>query len=101
MELEEFIKDTLVGIRNGVRLANDNLKTSGEDNRIFQLENSSIKETYVNFDVAVTATHETNKSGSGGIRIRVVDIGGGKEVKTAQESVSRIKFAIKVGWLAD
>jgi hypothetical protein len=100
MELEEFIKNTLVSLKNGVHAANDALiKQDGGDTRIFALNANSKEGSHVSFDVAVTATHETGKSGSGGIKIAVVGIGGEKSSKEIQESVSHIKFAVSISWV--
>lgn len=100
MELEEFIKNSLVSIRNGVRMANNELRQKGEEKRIFKLEAHSGEGKHIFFDVAVRATHESGKSGSGGIKIAVVDMGGEKSSKDFQESVSRLKFAVKIDWPA-
>jgi hypothetical protein len=59
MELEEFIKNSLVSINRGVHSANDELiKQNGGDARIFALDANSRESDHVHFDVAVTATHE-------------------------------------------
>lgn len=98
MDLEQFIKDALVGIRKGVAAANDAL---GDKNRTFSLTSGREKESFINFDIAVTAVHASNTSGGGGIHVQVVDIGGSKEIKSAQETASRIKFAVSIDWFSN
>ena len=50
----------------------------------------------IEFDVAVTATHEKGKSGGASIKIHTAELGGKGEEKNIQESVSRIKFKVKI-----
>jgi len=71
MELHEFIKNTLVSIKNGVSEANKEFNS---------LHFSS----------------ESKKTGGGGIKIYVVDLGGEKSNKNFQENISRIKFSIRI-----
>ena len=46
------------------------------------------------FDIAVTATEENNISGGGGVKVAILNIGGGSEHSKLNESISRIKFYI-------
>lgn len=101
MELQEFIKNTLVSIKNGVHDANiefakqdgKTLGTDGQD--YFVLESSRDKgQNYMTFDVAVTVGQKTEKSGGGNIKIAVASLGGGIDNISSQEHVSRIKFHI-------
>lgn len=102
MELDVFIKHTLVSIKRGIREANAELatlegKTLGQDGQaLFAMEGfgRDRKEGYIHFDVAVTVSHEDKKSGGGGVKIAVVNIAGGKDNTVSQEHVSRIQFHI-------
>lgn len=102
MELKDFIRHTLVSIKEGVRSANEDLldkenKVLGEDRPFFSMMTSSTRDShsFISFDVAVTVNEEKNKSKSGGIKIAMVDIGGGTESIKSQESISRIKFSVR------
>lgn len=101
MELQEFIKNTLVSIKNGVREANLEFakqegKVLGQDfAALFVLESSRDKgQNYITFDVAVTVNQESKKSGGGGLNIKVANLGGEIDDIKSQEHISRIKFHI-------
>jgi hypothetical protein len=94
MELEEFIKTTLINIKKGINNANVELakidgKELGKDaGAVFVIY--SIKDNKIEFNVAVTTTKEG--SGSGKINIAAVSIGG--EKNHSEEYASRIKFSV-------
>jgi hypothetical protein len=102
MELQEFIKNTLVSIKNGVHDANLELakqegKILGQDfAALFVMEphNREKGQGYITFDVAVTVSQESKKSGGGGLKIAVASLGGEVGNVESQEHVSRIKFHI-------
>ncbi len=102
MGLEEFIQKTLIGIRNGLRGANEEIakleggKLGVNQTALFQLEShgGSGGKSYINFDIAVTVSKENQKTGGGGINIAVVNVGGEVSDVGKQEYVSRIKFAL-------
>ena len=101
MELQEFIKNTLAIIKNGVRDANlefakQERKTLGQDfAALFVLESSRDKgQNYIIFDVAVTVSQESKKSGGAGLNIKVASLGGEIGDIKSQEHISRIKFHI-------
>lgn len=94
MELEEFIKTTLVNIKKGVNSANVELakmegKELGKDAGAIFVINPG-KENNISFDIAVTTAKGT--SGGGKIRVAVVNIGGDRS--NSEEYVSRIKFLV-------
>lgn len=102
MELQEFIKNTLVSIYNGLHGANEEFakqqgKTLGQDFRaLFTMEpfNRDKGQGYITFDVAVTVSQESKRAGGGGFKIAVANLGGEKGEIKSQEYVSRIKFHI-------
>lgn len=106
MELEEFIKKSLINISNGVKFTNKEIlgEGHGKDRVPFMIEPSSWNREkagdkgFISFDIAVTASKEVEKSGGGGIRIHVVSLGGEKGDKVAESSISRIKFYIAVNY---
>lgn len=89
MELDEFIKNTLVCIKNGVRNAN---KEFGES-PYFCIYGST-KDGNIYFDIAVTVSEQKGETGGGSIKIAVVDVGGKISSENHQEQTSRIKFSI-------
>lgn len=102
MELEEFIKNTLINIAHGLGHANLELakaegKTIGVDTTPKFMMNptwGSREGNLISFDVAVTVSHENNKTGGGGIRIAVASLGGAIENASTQQHMSRIKFSM-------
>lgn len=102
MELEEFIKTTLVNIKNGIHQANIELakqeeKTLGVDySSVFVMEahNREKGYGYITFDVAVTVSQESEKTGGGGLKIAIASLGGEISDIKSQEHISRIKFHI-------
>ncbi|MCK9581515.1 MAG: hypothetical protein M0Q92_13855 [Methanoregula sp.] len=100
MELDEFIKQTLIDIARGVHLANKEITSSkmlGEGSQAyFSIEafNREKMQGYINFDVAVTIANETGASGGTGIKIAFAHIGADINSTASLETVSRIKFSI-------
>jgi len=102
MELEEFIKNSLVNIASGIRGANEEIakregKTLGKDiSAAFGIEphNRDKAYRYINFDVAVVANNENTKSGNGGIKVASIGVGGEISDVTHQGHFSRIQFHI-------
>ena len=102
MDLQEFIKTTLVSIKNGLRDANVELakqegKELGKDfSSVFVMRptNDEKAQSDVVFDVAVTVSQKDDKTGGGAIKIAVANLGGEMSKSTSQENVTRIKFHI-------
>ena len=93
MELQEFIKHSLISITNGIGEANKEL---GNGNKfVMPAMGYGNEKGSIIFDIAVTASSESEKSKGGGLKISVVDFGGKVDNKITNESVSRIKFSIK------
>ncbi|MCV6610650.1 MAG: hypothetical protein OIF55_07780 [Amphritea sp.] len=115
MNLEEFIKESLVQISNGITGANEELKDTGalinplhiqvnsDSSQAFARtgqsrkahENSRVVEK-VEFDIAVSA--EKGEGASAGLKLTVASIGveaGGNTGKSSR-SESRIQFSIPV-----
>ncbi len=87
MELQEFIKNTLTSIVNGLNEANQSF--TGKAN--FKLDTEKGE---VHFDIAITVSEEDKKSGGAGIKVYALKLGGEKEISNIQESVSRIQFKV-------
>jgi len=102
MDLENFIKETLISIKKGLVAANNECKAIGNKNLghhigDFQMGGpGDVKNNHIKFDIAVSATEEKAGSKGGGIKIKVVDISGEKNNKSTDQMASRIQFEIKV-----
>ena len=83
MELENFIKTTLINIKDGVHFANETMmQRDKEDYRYFSLMSGESKEGgFIEFDIAVSTTQENNRSGGGGVKIYIAELGGKEENK--------------------
>ncbi len=104
MDLESFIKETLVQISKGVSAANEQLsperiKDDGSElPKLFLLPPGTRQDQGhgVHFDVAITT--QTTDEGGGGLKMRlaVVDADLGGKLTSAHESVSRIQFSVNI-----
>ncbi len=98
MDLEKFISETLVSIKKGLRSANEDLvedgKILGQDAQATFIIGPDGCEK-ISFDIAVTASEETEKSGGGGIKVMSIGVGGKLDKTETQQSVSRIKFNVQ------
>lgn len=86
MDLEKFISETLISIKRGLRSANE------ESNNTFLMGTDGTEK--ISFDIAVIASKETKKKGSGGIKVVSVGVEGDLSKVEAQQYVSRIKFSV-------
>jgi hypothetical protein len=101
MELETFIKQTLLGIKHGLReanleLAKEEKKTLGVDFAApFQIGPHEGKDGFITFDVAVTVSGESKSDVGGGLQIAIAKLGSDISEASSHEHVSRIKFSIR------
>jgi hypothetical protein len=90
MDIEDFVKDVLEQITNAVS------KNRGGGN----IKYISDYTKGVDFDLAVTTakTQNTNKSVSGGLKVKVIgaDAGKSSSTNTHQEITSRVSFNVKL-----
>lgn len=104
MELDAFIKETLVQISNGIQSANAELapqrkKNDGTDlPKLYLLSPGQIQEqgNGVHFDVAITTRTEDEGKGSAKVKLAVVEAELGGKLKASEQAVSRIQFSINV-----
>jgi hypothetical protein len=94
MELKDFIKNTLLDIVNGVEEANK------EMNR-FHLSSHKHYETgesgqKVEFDVSVIITESSENDINGGIKVALVNLGGGFKESEKNQNTHKIKFEVFV-----
>jgi hypothetical protein len=97
MDLKEFIVITLSSIYSGV--TETNKKLWGDE--LGKTKSSSFvitphdKESLIEFDVALTVESESSRKGSGGLKVYVAELGGGKESANSEQKISKIKFKVK------
>ena len=102
MDLKEFTKQTLVQIVEGAHEANQHFEAQEGRVHIDEPTPYTGKGKVpvmidVNFDVAVTATETEGASGGGGLKVAgLVNIGGGAESKTENQTVSRVKYTLQL-----
>ena len=90
MNIEEFVKNILVGIDRAVDLARDEMK------RDINFSDSKDQRT-VEFDIAVAAEEVDRKSGKAGVKVlQFVEAGGNISKESKNSTVSRIKFGIHI-----
>ena len=93
MDIETFVKESLIQIANGVKKANGEVTS-----KPFSLKDwiTDQKRGGVDFDIAVTVSSEKGGGAGAKLNIAVVRVGAGGEISTTHESVSRIKFTITI-----
>jgi len=102
MNLQDFIKNTLISIQDGLHSANLEIaqkkgKTLGKDiSAAFCLEPNERdkKEGYIIFDVAVSVSSESQNSGGGKVNVVIAKLGSKVGGSSKEEQVSRIKFHV-------
>jgi hypothetical protein len=108
MELQQFITDALVEIVEGVKNAQKNLQGNGEINpspigsaSSFESKSSFITHgrkigTFVDFDIAVTATEGTGTKGGIGVFVGSIGLGSQGQSTESNSTVSRIRFQVPI-----
>jgi hypothetical protein len=92
MELKEFIKRTLIDIVTGVEEANqekDRFRLTSQ--RHHGTGESGQK---VEFDVSVIVNDSSDKDIRGGIKVALVNIGGGSKESESNSNIQKIKFEV-------
>ena len=106
MDLKEFTKQTLAQIVEGAKEANAELEkinafipyTDMENTKAtYTIDVDKVKRLVINvdFDVAITTTEAENANGGASLKVAsLLNIGGGGETKTENQTVSRIKYTL-------
>lgn len=101
MDLKEFTKQTLVQIVEGAAAANAELNNGAyipyeapqNTKRFIYEDGANIID--VDFDVAITATECEGTNGGASLKVAsFLNMGGGAESKTENQTISRIKYTI-------
>lgn len=105
MTLQEFVRNSLLQIYNGVSEARSQSPSIG--GAVKALGKAEASCTFlddkagflVDFDVAVTATEKEDKDLSGGIEVaRIIKVGGQRTKTSEESSVSRIRFCVPIAF---
>ena len=103
MDLKEFTKQTLIQIVEGTKEANEALCDLDAYVTHQQLTNSKGPSLFhsglnvieVGFDVAITATESEGSNGGASLKVAsLINIGGGVDNKTENQTISRIKYTL-------
>ena len=90
MDLQTFVRESLMQIMNGIREAQTQQGKHGV--LINPKRSTGWKINEVEFDIALTTAKKTQ----GGIKVMAVVVGGEGERVTEQSFVSRVKFTVLV-----
>ena len=109
LKLQEFISNTLEQIVNAIVDSNISLESTGAEispliktdwkklsDSGFEISQKGIPVREIEFDIAITAEKEKTKGGNMGLNVSVVSLKGGKDSKSIDSTISRIKFKIPV-----
>jgi hypothetical protein len=94
MDVEEFVKTTLVQIVEGVHDAMHSVGDHPAAKQAAEISPSSAHNN-VEFDIAVTVTESSGLEAKGGLKVAsLLSVGGGGSSSTQTAAVSRIKFQV-------
>lgn len=98
MDLQTFVRETLVQIVAGVELAISDIKGNSTNAMVnpYRPDANHSDPTNVEFDVAVTVTDSSSGRAGGGIKILSFNVGAHGEGKIEAKAVNRIKFSVPV-----
>lgn len=99
MELQAFIKTTLLEIMGGIRDAQKEWSETTDNNGVINPAWDKASEDHtktVNFDVAVTAETSAQTDAGAGIKVWGVGLGGSVSDTDRNSSVSRIQFEVPI-----
>ncbi|MBW4048724.1 MAG: hypothetical protein HIU89_12580 [Proteobacteria bacterium] len=106
MELQEFIKQSLVQIVNGMAEAQQEVAAKGasvnpsglklKDDQVkgHSVSNDGNVTQHIEFDVAVTTTEGTGTKGGIGVVMGVLALGSQGQSSASSQAISRLKFTI-------
>ncbi|MDP3636721.1 MAG: hypothetical protein Q8R51_05005 [Azonexus sp.] len=104
MELDIFIKETLIQIARGIQSANETLATAQkidgapENSKLYMLSpgHKHDQGNGIHFDVAITSNIEDEGKGSTKVKLAVVEIDLSGKLSTSEQAISRIQFSVTV-----
>ena len=97
MELDEFVKSTLLQIMNGVKAAQDEVGEGSVNPYVNKhMKNKGVLFKEVKFDVAVTTQDKSETEGKGKISVLGASIGGGLDTEALSKIATRIQFDVPI-----
>lgn len=109
--LEEFIRESIVGIVRGVGAAQTELADAGATigAKLRPQAGSPERppksryaarpvETDVEFDLAVTSATESSRKGKGGVQVFVLTVGAEGATQSSASEVSRLRFTVPISF---
>ena len=103
MNLDEFIKESLLQLLKGVKEAQENSEDNGKVLGIINPKWGEDKDYHkytseVVFDIAISVVEQKDTGGKASVKVPVFEIGGGREVSLESSSVSRVSFKLPVSF---
>jgi hypothetical protein len=102
MKLQDFLRDSLLEIMNGVaeaRRKNGNIggciEALGKQDASCKFKDGQIG-FLVNFDVAVTVNQKNSKEAGAGIQVAFINAGGRGSAASEHSSITRIQFSVPI-----
>lgn len=107
MDIQQFVRESLCQILAGVKEAK-NIHSAVSP--MYELEGKAVVPAntvvdtggqlvfMVEFDLAVTATEQSEKSGKVGLNIQIVSAGGEKSSGVGLTSVTRVRFSVPIAY---
>jgi hypothetical protein len=109
MELQEFIKESLIQIVEGVSEAQEEVRSKGAviNPTNLQFDSKQIPGTgntekdknisrLIDFDIAVTTTEGSKTKGGIGIHVGMIGLGSTGQSEAQNSSMSRLKFSVPI-----
>jgi hypothetical protein len=101
LELEEFIRTSLLQIMKAIKSAAEEWGAEGSGEGVINPswdgpEDFRNRVRDVTFDIAVTAASKTEGGGGGGIRVLALDFSGKAAHSSENSTASRISFSIPI-----
>jgi hypothetical protein len=102
MKLQDFLRDSLLEIMNGVaeaRKINRNIggcvEALGKQDASCKFKDGEVG-FLVNFDVAVTVSQKNSKEAGAGIQVVAINAGGRGSAASEHSSITRIQFSVPI-----
>jgi len=92
MELKDFIKRTLIDIVSGVEEANNEKNRFRLTSQVHHGTGESGQK--VEFDVSVIVNESSDSDIKGGIKVALVNFGGGVKESESNQNIQKIKFEV-------
>ena len=101
MNLDEFIKDSLLQVLKGIKDAQDISNEQGSGTGVINPKWGKDKDYHryiseVGFDIAISATKQADRGGQAGLKVVALDIRGEGKQTSQSSHVSRVSFKVPI-----